>query len=442
MSGENYLVIILFLSSSSPNAFSNSGMFQTLTEGPFAAGRVPDGTQPPGQPLIMAKGEDDDVSLGWGLSCLTTDTDFTVYSGPLGEFDMPSPLTCTTAGGTFLFDVPVVGDRFFLVAPHNTKVEGSYGTDSHRDTLASMATAAGLYIDLERYEQAETLYLESLDTMTRVLGPDHPNTLIAMSNLGGLYNTQTRYGEAEPLLAGAVAGAGRSLPREHVITGATIRKYAVSLTGLGRYDDAELQLLPLRLGLSPVSRDSHRASLADPTSCAEPEAGLASCATLRRDCGIPAKITSLFDVSAFELSIPGPDSLPEKATCPFPPMTGVRKNENSTPATSPGACAPVSATISTSARLTPNTVVASRIMVGIRRCSMGASSLLRVPNASETGSRLHHALRRGSLGFVSRVDVFRKSPLFPGCWNSRAGRLLQRDHPRQKPNRANGPRLR
>ena len=126
-----YFVDVLFLSGSIPHAFTNSGWIATLPPGPFAAGRVPDGAQLPGEQLVLAKGSGDSVSLSWGLSCVGTDADFAVYSGPLSSpFDSHTEVVCTTGGATTLPDVSVAGSRYFLVVPHNTAVEGSYGTDS------------------------------------------------------------------------------------------------------------------------------------------------------------------------------------------------------------------------------------------------------------------------------------------------------------------------
>ena len=67
-----------------------------------------------------------------------------------------------------------------------------------------------------------------------------------MGNLGALYTTLGRYGEAETLLAAAVEAVQHSLPREHIITGTTFRKYGQCLTGLERYAEAEAALIEAR----------------------------------------------------------------------------------------------------------------------------------------------------------------------------------------------------
>jgi tetratricopeptide (TPR) repeat protein len=71
--------------------------------------------------------------------------------------------------------------------------------DDHPETLRTMGGLAVLYRNQSRYDEAEPLFLETLETRKRVLGDDHPDTLWSMNNLGILYQNQGRYDEAEPL---------------------------------------------------------------------------------------------------------------------------------------------------------------------------------------------------------------------------------------------------
>ena len=50
-----------------------------------------------------------------------------------------------------------------------------------------MNNLADLYWNQGRYDEAEPLYLETLETRKRVLGDDHPDTLNSMNNLANLY---------------------------------------------------------------------------------------------------------------------------------------------------------------------------------------------------------------------------------------------------------------
>jgi hypothetical protein len=91
------------------------------------AGRVPDGSAVPGNPLRVTKLVGGGLRLGWDPSCMTSDNDFAVYSGTLGDYSSHQFVTCAT-GGVLQWDLaPEIGDRYFLVVPHNGVKEGSYG---------------------------------------------------------------------------------------------------------------------------------------------------------------------------------------------------------------------------------------------------------------------------------------------------------------------------
>ena len=71
-----------------------------------------------------------EVVLTWGASCLTTDTDYEIYEGRLGDFTSHEPAFCSTAGQTTKTFAPFDGGWYYLVIPTNGVEEGSYGTDS------------------------------------------------------------------------------------------------------------------------------------------------------------------------------------------------------------------------------------------------------------------------------------------------------------------------
>lgn len=88
-----------------------------------APGSVPDGLQ-------VDKTATGDVVLTWSSSCLTTDTDYEIYEGHLGDFASHVPAFCSTAGQTTKTFAPFDGGWYYLVVPTNGVEEGSYGTDS------------------------------------------------------------------------------------------------------------------------------------------------------------------------------------------------------------------------------------------------------------------------------------------------------------------------
>ena len=71
--------------------------------------------------------------------------------------------------------------------------------------------------------------------------------------MGALLRDQEKYEEAELLLAPAVESARLVLSREHVTTGALLCRYGEALTGLGRYSEAEAELLEAHEILTEVA---------------------------------------------------------------------------------------------------------------------------------------------------------------------------------------------
>jgi len=101
------------------------------------AGAVPDGARVPGVPLTLVHSAvPGDLDLFWGASCVSTDSDYAVYEGVLGDFTSHVPVggNCTTGGATMTTITPGAGDRYYLVVPLGPvalDVEGSYGFASN-----------------------------------------------------------------------------------------------------------------------------------------------------------------------------------------------------------------------------------------------------------------------------------------------------------------------
>jgi hypothetical protein len=94
------------------------------------AGAVPDGDNVPGVPLTLGKPGGGMLELSWSASCVGSDTDYEVYEGAIGgNFTSHTQVVCTTGGSTVTQIAPSIGDRYYLVVPHNGSVEGSYGRD-------------------------------------------------------------------------------------------------------------------------------------------------------------------------------------------------------------------------------------------------------------------------------------------------------------------------
>jgi len=97
-------------------------------------GQVPDGARVPGTPLTIERGAGGQITLRWGPSCLSTDTDYEVYEGVLRDFASHAPRACSTGGATSFTLTPAPAGVYYLVVPHSTVREGSYGTNSRGDS--------------------------------------------------------------------------------------------------------------------------------------------------------------------------------------------------------------------------------------------------------------------------------------------------------------------
>jgi hypothetical protein len=102
----------------------------TIVAAPAVAGQLPDDWSVTGTPLTISLETSGDVTLSWGTSCLTSDTDYEIYEGTAGLYTTHVPLFCTTSGATNLTFTPSGTDTYYLVVPRTATREGSYGLDS------------------------------------------------------------------------------------------------------------------------------------------------------------------------------------------------------------------------------------------------------------------------------------------------------------------------
>ncbi|MEE8412185.1 MAG: hypothetical protein V3S47_06750 [Acidobacteriota bacterium] len=80
------------------------------------------------------------LDLVWNPSCSVDASDYSVYEGTLGDWTSHMPVMCATGGAVSIPVNPASGSVYFLIAPRNTTVEGSYGTDSEGfDRTTSLA---------------------------------------------------------------------------------------------------------------------------------------------------------------------------------------------------------------------------------------------------------------------------------------------------------------
>jgi tetratricopeptide (TPR) repeat protein len=108
------------------------------------------------------------------------------------------------------------------------------------------------------FAEAEELLRECLMWSTQKEGPENPMTLRRQDSLAVAIHGQGRFEEAEALLRDAVEIAER-LGLDGYCEIPTLRRdFGRCLTDLGRYEDAEEQLLAAYEGESAMRGDEHR----------------------------------------------------------------------------------------------------------------------------------------------------------------------------------------
>ena len=86
------------------------------------------------------------ITLTWNPSCSNADTDYAIYEGEIGvwysHLAPASGSICSTGGGeTATFDAGA-GDRYYLVVPRDSQIEGSYGGGDGTERPVSMTPCA------------------------------------------------------------------------------------------------------------------------------------------------------------------------------------------------------------------------------------------------------------------------------------------------------------
>jgi Flp pilus assembly protein TadD len=121
--------------------------------------------------------------------------------------------------------------------------------NDYPDVATSLNNLALLYYFQGQYNDAEPLYLQSLDIRKRQLGNDHPHVATSLNNLAQLYYSQGRYNDAEPLLLQSLDIRKRQLGNDHPHVAQSLNNLAQLYYSQGQYNDAEplyLQSLDIR----------------------------------------------------------------------------------------------------------------------------------------------------------------------------------------------------
>ncbi|CAG8020814.1 unnamed protein product [Penicillium nalgiovense] len=111
--------------------------------------------------------------------------------------------------------------------------------EDHPDTLASMHNLASTYIHQGRWKEAAQLNIQVVITSKTKLGDDHHFTLTSMANLASTYLQQGRWKEAEQLNVQVVNISKKELGEDHFDTLTSMANLAMIYSHQGRWKEAE-----------------------------------------------------------------------------------------------------------------------------------------------------------------------------------------------------------
>ncbi|BAY33133.1 TPR repeat-containing protein [Nostoc carneum NIES-2107] len=117
------------------------------------------------------------------------------------------------------------------------------------DLANNLNNLAGLYREIGRYSEAESLYKRALELRKDILGEHHPAFATSLNNLAGLYKATARYSKAELLYQQALELRKRLLGDNHPDVAASLNNLALLYDQQERYQEAEplyLQSLEIR----------------------------------------------------------------------------------------------------------------------------------------------------------------------------------------------------
>ncbi|MCA8960180.1 MAG: serine/threonine protein kinase [Planctomycetes bacterium] len=146
-----------------------------------------------------------------------------------------------------------------LIAESLDEYVGQLGAQ-HPDTLLVRRNYGAVLERAGLYRDAETQYRESLAGQDIALGPDHPTTLTTGNHLASAICRQDRWTEAEPIYRDIVERGSARLPADDFSLSIFRRDYGGCLTALGRFEEAEAQLLPATARLAAKVGETHLAT--------------------------------------------------------------------------------------------------------------------------------------------------------------------------------------
>ncbi|KAJ6000894.1 hypothetical protein N7481_001303 [Penicillium waksmanii] len=111
--------------------------------------------------------------------------------------------------------------------------------DEHEEVIDSTSMLATAYWLDGRWEEAEQLFVQVMETSKTKLGEDHPSTLKSMANLASTYGNQGRWEEAEQLFVQVMKTRKTKLGEDHLDTLSSMANLASTYRDQGRWEEAE-----------------------------------------------------------------------------------------------------------------------------------------------------------------------------------------------------------
>ena len=130
-------------------------------------------------------------------------------------------------------------ETFNLIEPHLKKMIAWCETKENIEFTGSLNGLALLYDSQGRYNDAEPLYLQSLDIRKRQLGNDHPHVAQSLNNLAQLYYSQGQYNDAEPLYLQSLDIKKRQLGNDYPDVATSLNNLALLYESQRKYLEAE-----------------------------------------------------------------------------------------------------------------------------------------------------------------------------------------------------------
>ena len=113
---------------------------------------------------------------------------------------------------------------------------------------------------MERWDECEALARTTGDRCRDIIGNDHLYTITVDGTYGKSRMLRGDFAGAEPVLRDVAERAQAGIGPDHWRAGRAIVAHGNSLTGLGRYEEAEEQLLKGQAIIAGVFDDDHRMS--------------------------------------------------------------------------------------------------------------------------------------------------------------------------------------